>query len=86
VAVTLGKDGCPILDGTDLVVERGFEVDVVDSTSAGDSFNAALVAGYLWGWDKCSLCLLLTWPFWLLPKKTAISTFVSNIPVLGLAA
>ena len=55
VAITLGKDGCLISDGTDLVVERGFEVDVVDTTGAGDSFNAALVAGYLWDWDIGSI-------------------------------
>lgn len=42
VLITLGKQGCFVYDGTDdgrLV--RGFKVDTIDTTGAGDAFNGA---------------------------------------------
>lgn len=42
VIITLGKQGCFVYDGTDdgrLV--RGFKVETVDTTGAGDAFNGA---------------------------------------------
>lgn len=50
VAVTLGRHGA-ILAGPDgVVVERGFQVDAVDTTGAGDCFGAALILGLCRGW------------------------------------
>lgn len=50
LVVTLGKDGCLVVDGDEIVECGGFVVEVKDTTGAGDCFNAAFLAGYLWGW------------------------------------
>lgn len=50
VVVTLGKEGCLVVDGDETVECAGFVVEVKDTTGAGDCFNAAFLAGYLWGW------------------------------------
>lgn len=50
VAISLGGQGCVVADETGLVRQRGLKVDVVDTTGAGDTFNASLTAGFLWGW------------------------------------
>ena len=42
VVLTRGAEGAWYRDGGDLVQQRGFHVDAVDSTGAGDTFNAAL--------------------------------------------
>lgn len=42
VMITLGKQGCFVYDGTDDgCLVKGFEVDTVDTTGAGDAFNGA---------------------------------------------
>ena len=50
VAISLGGQGCIVADKTGVVRKRGLKVDVVDTTGAGDTFNASLTAGFLWGW------------------------------------
>jgi sugar/nucleoside kinase (ribokinase family) len=45
IAVT----GLNSTDSTDVLREPGYPVDVVDSTGAGDSFDAAFIAGHLQG-------------------------------------
>ncbi len=42
LVVTLGKEGCALLENDQLVRVPSVKVDVVDTTGAGDTFNAAL--------------------------------------------
>ena len=53
VVLKQGKDGCTIYssenpNGTRI---KGFEVEEIDPTGAGDSFDGAFIVGYLAGWD-----------------------------------
>lgn len=50
VALKLGADGGLALRGNELVQVTPPPVDVVDTTGAGDSFDAGCVAGILRGW------------------------------------
>lgn len=43
--ITLGASGAQIVTGDDAFVAPAFEVDAVDTTGAGDAFNAALAVG-----------------------------------------
>ena len=45
VAVTNGKDGSFITDGTEVIEAETFEVDVKDTTGAGDAFVSGLIYG-----------------------------------------
>ena len=51
VVITLGAEGCLCLweDGVSRV--PGFQVDVVDTTGAGDAFHGAFLYGLLQGWE-----------------------------------
>jgi len=51
VAITMGTDGCLIASREKKVRVRAFEVDVVDTTGAGDAFMGGLSYGLLQGWD-----------------------------------
>lgn len=51
VVVTLGPEGCAYLEGNQPVRVSGFNVDVVDTTGAGDAFHGAYLFGLLQGWD-----------------------------------
>jgi ribokinase len=42
VVLTRGAEGAWYRDGGEPVHQEGFQIDVVDSTGAGDTFNAAL--------------------------------------------
>jgi ribokinase len=42
IVITLGGEGALVLDGSELRHVQGVKVDVVDSTGAGDAFNAGL--------------------------------------------
>lgn len=51
VAITMGTDGCLIATKEKKVHVPAFQVDVVDTTGAGDAFMGGLSYGLLQGWD-----------------------------------
>ncbi len=51
VALTMGADGCLIASANEMVRVPPFEVNVVDSTGAGDAFMGGLSYGLLQNWD-----------------------------------
>jgi sulfofructose kinase len=50
VVATLGKEGALALDGRGPTRSRGFRVEAVDSTGAGDVFHGAFIYGLAQGW------------------------------------
>ncbi len=58
VALKLGGDGCLIGDQEGFRHVPGFAVEIRDTTGAGDTFAAGLIAGYLGGLDWCSAAVL----------------------------
>jgi sugar/nucleoside kinase (ribokinase family) len=50
VAVKFGQGGGLAIDGDDLVRSEAIPADVVDTTGAGDTFDAGFIAGRLHGW------------------------------------
>lgn len=50
VVLKLGGEGCAVSSASGFERIPGFDVRAVDTTGAGDAFNAALVYGYLVGW------------------------------------
>jgi len=52
VVVTLGDKGCVVLDGADYCEVPGFNVQVVDTTGAGDVFHGAFIYGLLQNWSS----------------------------------
>jgi ribokinase len=50
VCITLGKDGAYYFDGETEVLSRAFPVNVVDTTAAGDCFNAGFAVGLAKGY------------------------------------
>ncbi len=50
IAVKLGRDGALAVCGDELVHAPALPVDVVDTTGAGDSFDAGFLYGWLAGW------------------------------------
>jgi sugar/nucleoside kinase (ribokinase family) len=57
VALKLGKRGCAIAIGGETIWVPGFAVLTVDTTGAGDSFDAGIILGRLegWGWRESAL-------------------------------
>lgn len=55
VVVKLGEDGCYITDGDSEIRVPAFPVKIVDTTGAGDAFNAGFIFAYLKGMEleKC---------------------------------
>lgn len=49
VCLTLGGEGATVYDGSDFYSSQGYDVELVDSIGAGDSFSAGLVHGFLQG-------------------------------------
>lgn len=47
VAIKRGADGCEIHTSDRAVSHRGFDVEIIDPTGAGDAFSAAIIVGRL---------------------------------------
>ena len=50
VGITLGDDGCVLSWENNVLRRPAFQVDVVDTTGAGDVFHGAFIYGLLKGW------------------------------------
>ena len=55
IAVKLGADGCYVTDGTRKWLIEAFKVKIVDTTGAGDAFNAGFLYGLISG-QSAFLC------------------------------
>ena len=51
VAITLGKDGCVVLDDQNIFTVPGYNVPVVDTTGAGDAFHGGFIFSVLKGYS-----------------------------------
>ena len=51
VAVKLGERGCYVTDGKESHLIEAYNVDVVDTTGAGDAFDAGFIYGLVKGKD-----------------------------------
>jgi len=51
VVMKIGPRGAEVRQGDKHVKRAGLEIDVIDTTGAGDSFNAGFLHGYLADWD-----------------------------------
>jgi sugar/nucleoside kinase (ribokinase family) len=51
IAVKRGVDGASCRQNGETFSDPGFQLEVVDTTGAGDSFNAGFLYGYLNGWE-----------------------------------
>jgi ribokinase len=51
VAMKLGPKGCLVMDEHDEFRVPAFNVETIDTTGAGDAYNAGFLAGRLRGWD-----------------------------------
>jgi sugar/nucleoside kinase (ribokinase family) len=58
VAITIGAEGCLIASREKSYTIPAFQVDVVDTTGAGDAFMGGLSYGLLQGWDTRRVGLL----------------------------
>lgn len=70
VIVTLGREGCLVATAEAQLHSPGFAVEPVDTTGAGDCFNAAFLTGYLSGWS--------------LERTAALANAAAAISVTGL--
>jgi ribokinase len=50
VVLKLGGEGCAVSSSSGFKRIPGYDVRAVDTTGAGDAFNAAMAYGYLVGW------------------------------------
>ncbi len=55
--VTLGERGCVALSDGGYIEEKGFKVDAVDTTGAGDVFHGAFLYAVLREWDIRRCCI-----------------------------
>ncbi|HOJ11924.1 MAG TPA: PfkB family carbohydrate kinase, partial [Clostridiales bacterium] len=53
VVVTRGADGCLVKTSKQEFTSPAYDVKVIDTTGAGDTFNSTFLYGILSGWDEC---------------------------------
>jgi sugar/nucleoside kinase (ribokinase family) len=51
VSIKLGEDGCIVGDGNQVIRAPGIKADAVDTTGAGDGFDAGFIYGLLKGYE-----------------------------------
>jgi len=51
LCATLGREGAMAVVGNRIVHSKGFPVDAVDTTGAGDVFHAGFIYGLIKNWD-----------------------------------
>lgn len=51
VVFTLGERGCVGIQGDEFFIEKGFKVEVMDTTGAGDVYHGAFIFGLLQDWS-----------------------------------
>jgi ribokinase len=51
VAMKLGPKGCLVMDENEELHVPAFNVETIDTTGAGDAYNAGFLVGHLKGWD-----------------------------------
>lgn len=73
VALKMGEEGCLVMNGDgDTIRLPAFDVDVVDSTGAGDAFAAGFIAG--------------VWQDWALDETASFASAVGALCVTGSGA
>jgi sugar/nucleoside kinase (ribokinase family) len=55
LCATLGRDGAMAVVGDRIVYSRGFEVEAMDTTGAGDVFHAAFIYGLIRNWEALEI-------------------------------
>jgi ribokinase len=58
IGLKLGKNGCVVANSKASYLFPGFEVETVDTTGAGDAFNAGLIFGLHNGWHLSTAGML----------------------------
>ena len=79
VVVKRGENGAYAINKNDDEVKTpAFKCDAVDTTAAGDSFNAGFLYSYLKGYDLAKSCIIANW----VASKSVQGIGVSNQPNL----
>ena len=79
VVVKRGEKGAYAINEKDQEVKiPAFECDAVDTTAAGDSFNAGFLYSYLKGYDLAKSCIVANW----VASKSVQSIGISGLPDL----
>jgi sugar/nucleoside kinase (ribokinase family) len=52
VAITMGAEGSLVASGTSITHQPAFQIDVVDTTGAGDAYMGGLSYPLLMGWSN----------------------------------
>lgn len=80
VVLKRGADGCSFCTSSSIENYPGFRVKVLDTTGAGDSFDAAIVYGTLRGWPQSDIATLANVVGAIKVGKKAAGR---NVPTLG---
>jgi sulfofructose kinase len=55
LCATLGREGAMAVAGDRIIYSKGFEVEAVDTTGAGDVFHAGFIYGLIKNWDVAEI-------------------------------